>query len=369
MPESPSQSTVLVVDDAPDSIAILHHILGQEFRVLFASDGPSGLELARTRQPDVILLDVSMTGMSGFTVCRHLKADAATAAIPVIFVTSMTEETDETQGFALGAVDYITKPIRPPVVRARVGTHLRLRQAQRRLEEQKRELEQAARLRDDVERITRHDLKTPLISIIGVPSILETRYRLAEGDTRLLRTIERAGRKMLAMINRSLDLYKMEVGTYPLQARSMNLVPLLRSTLDEVLRLSSAQGKHWVWRLAGRPVESQTLCLARVEEMLCYPMFTNLLQNAFEASPPGETVAIDLDRKETAIAIGITNAGVVPPQIRAGFFDKYTTCGKLNGTGLGTYSARLCAETQRGSIAMEILEERQTRITVLLPAG
>lgn len=98
--------------------------------MLFAKSGEEALQLLQKEQPDLILLDVMMPGLTGFDVCARLKANPVTSAIPVIFVTALKDEMDETKGFELGAVDYITKPISPAVVRARVKTHLSLVQAQ-----------------------------------------------------------------------------------------------------------------------------------------------------------------------------------------------------------------------------------------------
>ena len=92
-----------------------------------AVDGPSGLAAARRQRPDVVLMDLDLPGLSGHEVLRQLKADPATAEIPVIFLTAKTEQADEQQGFDLGAVDYITKPISPPILLARVNTHLALK--------------------------------------------------------------------------------------------------------------------------------------------------------------------------------------------------------------------------------------------------
>jgi len=117
---------ILAVDDEASNLQLLRHILQDQYRLLFAKDGPRALELARQEQPQLILLDVMMPGMTGYEVCRQLKADEATAAIPVIFVTALSDASDEVVGFDAGAVDYITKPVSPPIVRARVRTHLSL---------------------------------------------------------------------------------------------------------------------------------------------------------------------------------------------------------------------------------------------------
>ncbi|MYM69971.1 response regulator [Pseudoduganella sp. FT55W] len=122
----PNQPQILVVDDEASNLQLLRHILQDQYRLLFAKDGPRALELARTEQPQLILLDVMMPGMTGYETCKLLKADPATAAIPVIFVTALSDTDDEVIGFDAGAVDYITKPVSPPIVRARVRNHLSL---------------------------------------------------------------------------------------------------------------------------------------------------------------------------------------------------------------------------------------------------
>ncbi|SDG96927.1 response regulator [Roseospirillum parvum] len=130
--------TLLLVDDQPANLAILKEILKEDHHLLFARDGQRALELAAEHHPDLILLDVMMPGMDGFEVCRRLKSVRATRPIPVIFVTAMTELKDEAKGFALGAVDYISKPVRPPIVRARVTTQLTLNRLKTKLAEEVR---------------------------------------------------------------------------------------------------------------------------------------------------------------------------------------------------------------------------------------
>jgi sigma-B regulation protein RsbU (phosphoserine phosphatase) len=122
------KKTVLVVDDAPANIQVVNSILKDIYKVRVATDGAKALVLAKTEPPpDLILLDVIMPGMDGYEVCARLKADPATADIPVIFLTVQAESEDETHGFEVGAVDYIHKPFSPAVVKARVQTHLVLR--------------------------------------------------------------------------------------------------------------------------------------------------------------------------------------------------------------------------------------------------
>lgn len=124
------KQSLLLVDDEPTNLRVLRTVLQEQYRLLFAKSGEEALQLVQKEQPDLILLDVMMPGLTGFDVCARLKANPATSAIPVIFVTALKDEMDETKGFEVGAVDYITKPISPAVVRARVKTHLSLVQAQ-----------------------------------------------------------------------------------------------------------------------------------------------------------------------------------------------------------------------------------------------
>jgi len=122
----PEKNTLLVVDDTPENIDVLHGILSADYTVKIANNGPLALKIVAAQPPDLILLDVMMPGMDGYDVCRQLKENEATRHIPVIFVTARGEVADETLGFELGAADYIIKPVSPPIVRARVRAHLAL---------------------------------------------------------------------------------------------------------------------------------------------------------------------------------------------------------------------------------------------------
>ena len=143
--EQPGKATILAVDDNPQNLELLRHLLADEFRVRVATNGQRAIDICRSvPPPDLLLLDVMMPVMDGFDVCRQLKGDPRTRDIPVIFVTAMGEETDERTGLGLGAVDYIAKPISPAITLARVRTHLALadrsRALQRLVEERTHEL-------------------------------------------------------------------------------------------------------------------------------------------------------------------------------------------------------------------------------------
>ena len=124
-----TKQKVLIVDDEPANLRVLKKILGDLYRLSFAKTGEEALRLVERDLPDLILLDVMMPGMTGFEVCEVLKKNSVSSIIPVIFVTALSDELDEANGFEVGAVDYITKPVSPAVVKARVRTHLSLVQA------------------------------------------------------------------------------------------------------------------------------------------------------------------------------------------------------------------------------------------------
>jgi diguanylate cyclase (GGDEF)-like protein len=118
---------ILVVDDIPSNVHVLSRILKDDYDIYFATDGEKALDLVQARLPDLVLLDIMMPGMDGYEVCARIKADPATHDIPVIFISAKSEVEDETRGLEVGAIDFITKPISPPIVKARVRNHLLLK--------------------------------------------------------------------------------------------------------------------------------------------------------------------------------------------------------------------------------------------------
>ncbi len=168
-----STPCILLVDDERSNISILNKILKDDYEIKVAMNGHQALERAISDPiPDIILLDIQMPDMDGYAVCEKFKSDPITKEIPVIFITALTQEESEEKGLVLGAVDYITKPLRPPIILARVKTHIRLKLALETLTGRNSELEETLALRETIEQISRHDLKTPLNGIFGVTQIL-----------------------------------------------------------------------------------------------------------------------------------------------------------------------------------------------------
>ena len=228
---------------------------------------------------------------------------------------------------------------------------------------QKKELEQ---LKGDVDRIMRHDLKTPLNAIIGFPSLIEMEDNLSEDQLELTRAITRAAKKMLRLIDLSLDFFKMETGKYEYLPRRVDLADCLRELMVEFQSKLSAKRQTLSVTFDGEPLGPDRPFWILSEESLIYSLLSNLLSNAIEASPAGEEVRVRVDYQDCTVSI--ENVGVVPAPIRKSFFQKYKTYGKRSGTGLGTYSAKMLADAMGYSVRMTTSdEENRTVLRVSIP--
>jgi two-component system, sensor histidine kinase and response regulator len=369
--------TLLVVDDIADNLDILVELLGNDYVVRVANSGERALKvLGIGKLPDLILLDVMMPDMDGFQVCQQIKMNPATADIPVIFLSTMTESVDLAKGFEVGAVDFITKPADPPILCARIATHIKLLRSFEKLKQsqavvlaQNTVLEENLRLHEEVERIAQHDLKNPIACIIGFAAILQDEPLLREEHKDIVGYIEQSAYSALNMVNLSLDLYKMERGGYNFQPVEVDLVKLLQRIIKEKApEISSRKQRVEFFNPNHAIAPMPPIHPVLADELLCYSMFGNLLKNAMEAARPNTVVQLVLQPESGQIKIHITNDGVVPKEVRALFFEKFSTAGKQGGTGLGTFSARLIAQTQGGDIAMQTSDDKHcTTVTVSLP--
>ncbi|MBF0543839.1 MAG: hybrid sensor histidine kinase/response regulator [Candidatus Riflebacteria bacterium] len=342
---------ILLVDDIIENIEVLASILKSDYEISFALAGKKALKMAQSSSPpDLILLDVMMPEMDGLSVCSKLKENTLTQNIPVIFVTARSEETDETDGFSIGAVDYITKPVSPPVVRARVKTHLSLAAARIQLEKQNEILQENVNLRERIDEISRHDLKSSLSIFLTVPEMLKTAKNLLPHQIEWLELLARTAERLKDVIFRSLDLYKMERNEYkPIHAK-VNLAKIIQEIFRQLENLILEKKLSTVLSLDKKPLVKDEIFELKGEEYLYFALFTNLLKNAIEASPEGEKIIVEMISFPQSTVI-IKNRGVIPPQIQGRFFQRYVTFGKEHGTGLGAYSANLMAKTLGGTLS------------------
>jgi putative two-component system response regulator len=167
--DSAAKPTVLIVDDTPENLTVMNGLLKDAYRTKVANGGERALKVAAESPPDLVLLDIMMPGMDGYEVCRRLRADPATKDVPVIFLTAKTEVEDEQKGFDVGALDYITKPVSPPILLARVKTQLALKAAADFLRDKN------AYLETEVQKRTREVKVIQDVTIMAMASLAETR--------------------------------------------------------------------------------------------------------------------------------------------------------------------------------------------------
>jgi PAS domain S-box-containing protein len=243
------------------------------------------------------------------------------------------------------------------------SSHNQIEVQAQQLRDQNAALRDAMRVREEVERIARHDLKTPLNSIVAVPRMLRERRKPDPVEEALLGMVEGAAYRVLDMVNLSVDLYRMEQGDYSFSPRAVDLSALVRTVSREVAAHAATKGVV-IERIYDE-------AYAWGSELLCYSILANLLKNAVEASPDGATVSVDFIAAGASVELRIRNDGEVPAGVRAQFFEKYATSGKVGGFGLGTYSARLMARVQQGELSMATSPEGTTLALRLpaLPAG
>jgi DNA-binding response OmpR family regulator len=355
------KQTILAVDDTIANIDVVKGVLAQDYLVQAAPSGQIALKIIEKKMPDLILLDIMMPEMDGYEVCRRIKSAPEVANIPVIFLSSKGEIADITKGFSLGAVDYITKPIEPEILKSRISAHLSIKRSRQNLSDQIDMLMENACLREDVERMTRHDIKTPLSSIASQVNLLLIDSQFTSEQQDQFKMIEESTNQALTMVNNSLDIYKMEIGKYKLKPISVNVMASMEKVIIDLNELATSSS------VSIRLKEYKKSITVQGENFLCYAIFSNLLKNAIEASPKDSEVTIAIENEDCNVAIRIYNQGVIPLSIRSNLFEKYVTANKQDGNGIGTYSAKLMTRVQRGKIDFITTNEDSTVFTITLP--
>ena len=380
-------STVLIVDDTPANVRVLAEYLdGHGFNVTVAQDGEEGLERARFGRPDLILLDAMMPGWDGFETCRRLKEDPATAAIPVIFMTALSDIGDKVRAYGAGGVDYITKPFHAEEVLARVNTHLALRNMQRELQERNEALQREIRERQRAEQvlaersrelarsnaelermayIASHDLQEPLRMVASYLQLLERRYmgRLDADAHEFIGFAVDGARRMQALIDDLLTISRVDTKARPLQQLELDgvLATALRS-----LRISIEE-RH-------AEVQAAALPAVRGDAAQLTQVFQNLLSNAIkfcQAAPP--RVAISAQRDGGLWRICVRDNGIgVPPEYRErifGMFQRLHGRHEYAGTGIGLAICQKIIERHGGTIRVEEAEGGGSAFIFTLQAG
>jgi CheY-like chemotaxis protein len=366
--------TILVVDDTPDNLRLIADLFDGQYRVKVAHNGPKALAMCTSDSPpDLVLLDVMMPGMDGFEVAQRMREHPASAHIPIVFVTALTDDAARRKGLTLGAVDFVSKPLDPDVLRLRVQNFMRHIALHMQRQAEYDVLLENARLREDVERMLRHDIKGPLAGVLGLAQQLATAAGLAPEHAAQADLIAASARQALDTVQLSSDLFMIETGSYRLDAVPVDVAAALQQVAGAA---RAAYGGAHGGSPGGPPGAAAVQIavdaplsgvMAAGDPTLVQAVLHNLVKNACEAAAPGGDVSLSLlDRQP--VLVTIANSGAVPVAMRERFFDRYVSSGKRQGTGLGTYSARLLTQAMHGTVTMATDDaQNRTVLTVTLP--
>ncbi len=359
----PIKLTILVVDDKPDNLHLLCTVFKEDYRILAAHTGQKALDLCCSdTPPDLVLLDVMMPGIDGFEVARRMREHPSAENIPVIFVTAMTDDDSRLEGMTLGAVDFVTKPIDPAAIRLRVANFMRYVRLRRELQANYDNMLEAARLHEDVEDMTRHDMHGPLSTVLTILQVLMADKEMSRRNAMQLENAEQATLRLLDMINLSSELYKIESGRYVLDPKPVPITDIVRRVV-KLARAAFALRQLTISVDSDVEVGKETP-MAAGDAMLTFSLVQNLVKNACEAAPERSRVAVTLTDSDP-LRITIVNKGVVPPSMRLRLFRKFAAGGTPGAAGLGTYSARLMAEAQGGQVSLDVSDEHNTTTVII----
>lgn len=368
---------ILIVDDLAENLQVLAgHLTEQGYEILAATNGPRALALVRNRKPDLILLDIMMPGMDGFAVCRELKADQDSADIPVIFITARTDTEDILQGFQLGAVDYITKPFRPPELLARVRTHVELKSSRDLFATYNRQLERISRhlrrLNEDKNRflsIVSHDIRGAFGNVISVSRLLTDDEPVGEDDAaQLLTDIGIEAEHMIALAENLLNIDAIERREIRLQSELVETQPLLDFAIQAHQMASQAKNIRFLLQCDSSVI--------RGDLTACRQILSNLVSNAVKYSSPGSRVWIDALRDGGEhVRLSVRDEGPgISSEDQKKLFKPFTRLSRTtenieHSIGLGLSIVRLMAEGMGGTAECESRPGSGTTFFARLPAG
>ena len=367
-------SRILVIDDNPKNLDVLSDLFEQEnFSILFALDGESGVQRAELGQPKLILLDIMMPGIDGFETCRRLKANALTRNIPVIFMTALSETSDKVHGFQLGAIDYITKPFQPEEVLARIHTHLTIQDLQEELRRNNLKLQASLEREKELNvlksrflSIASHEFRTPLTAIRMTANTMK-RYRERMSEEKHvagLERIESAVMQLTKMLDDVLLLSKVDAEIHEFVPQRMDVKKLCLCLVEEFDAFS--EETHTIhFSSCGSDFHLSA------DPKLLRHILSNLLSNALKYSPVGSSVYVKLERSNERIIFRVVDEGIgIGEHDKKSLFSAFQrgeNVGEIPGSGLGLTMTKQFVELHGGTIECESELDKGTTFTVSLP--
>lgn len=288
-----TRASILVVDDTPDNLQLLAGLFRDQFKVKLAHNGEKALAICQSdAPPDLILLDVMMPGMDGFEVARRLRQHHASEYTPIIFVTALSDARSREQGLALGAVDYVSKPIDPALLRIRVRNLMRYVEHQRQLQQHFDQMLELAALQADMLRLIGHDLRQPLASFRPALQALSGDGALSAAQRQQVDQLDHAHTQVQELIALASSQLALESGQYKPRSEALALAPLLTELCAQFRNRHATRALvlHLETTLTG---SADTLAV-QADPALCHALLYRLLHYACECSPADSRIELSL---------------------------------------------------------------------------
>jgi two-component system, sensor histidine kinase and response regulator len=357
---------VLVVEDKVVNLSVLMKLLNEiGLNITIAPDGEVALNLIPRLKPDLILLDIMLPEMDGFEVCIKVKADEATKNIPIIFITGKTDNEDIMRGFAVGGVDYITKPFNPNETLARVQTQLKLQAVTKQLIENSKRLEESNKELEDFCSVASHDLKAPLRKIMYFEDRLseECSEFLDETGKKYLSKIQVSTHRMGQFIDDLLEFSKITFATKEFKPVDLNII--VQKVLENLeVHIKQVNGTVNVQKLP--TVEANPLQLSQI--------FLNLISNALKFSRKDVAPIINVQSERTgdgAIKIMVQDNGIgIDCRSLKRIFNPFQRLNDNNayeGSGMGLAICKKIVDRYQGTIEVESQLGQGTQFTIVWP--
>ena len=358
-----TKKKILAVDDAQSNIQTLIGLLKEEYAITVALNGEDALKSAFSdNPPDLILLDVVMPGIDGYEVCQQLKEDNRTKDIPIIFVTAANEVSEEAKGLELGAVDYVTKPYNPNLLKSRIKNHLRLRTAMLEIELQAQklkvnnnELKKLSQLKNQFLGMASHDLRNPIAFIqMTADLIIDGETELAEEEKlQLLTSIRNKSVFMLSLLNDLLDVSIIESGNLVLNFEGININSYLKEMIEQQQIIAARKKIRVILKGTETPIK------VKADPLRLHQVIDNLVSNAVKFSPPNSKIIITVTSNEDRCRIEIKDEGPgIIENDRKRLFQDFARLsaqptGGEKSTGLGLAISRRVIKAHGGEIGVE----------------
>ncbi len=370
------KSTILIADDESSGRETLETLLaGENYNLLFASNGIETLEMTKMHKPDLILLDIMMPGMNGYEVCKKIRAEDILAEIPVILVTALDDKESRIEGMEAGADDFITKPINSRELRLRIKTITRLdrfRQIHKgyaeklRLEKDLEKEKELNVLKSAFISIASHEFRTPLATISFATGFLSKYWKslTAEEIEQKLKKIESQVKHMTGLLEDVLILGKTEAKQTKINPKRIRFTDFINPILEQIG--FATEHKNEI-----RLNENASKCDIFIDEELGKNIFINLLTNASKFSEANAPIDLNIynTENETTIEVVDSGIGIDEKDIESIFtaFQRGSNVDNIQGTGLGLAIVKKSVELHNGKIKIESELGKGTCFSVSIP--